>query len=76
MASPELVLYTLPGFAVHFAVFALNVAYKKVTAVFCSPLLSEWGPLIAFSTSRTIEFVQAFCPSEDYIQYLYCLCTA
>lgn len=38
--------------------------------------LSEWAPLIVFSTSRTTELVQAHCSSEDDIQDLQWLCTA
>lgn len=39
VASPELALRASPGFAVCFAVFALNPAYRKGAAVLCSALL-------------------------------------
>lgn len=68
VSSPEVALLTSLGIIAYFAVFAQNLAYKKVAAVFCSTFFhTEWVPLIVFGTARIIELAQAHCAPENCV---------
>lgn len=70
VASPELALCFAWFYCMLCSICSESCIQKRSCRLLLCFARAEWSPLIAFSTSRIIELVQAPCASEDYVQNL------